>query len=254
MKLRFKILAGFLILAVMLTIAGIWSIYELNSIGSSVKKLLDDNYRSINAAKMMIEALERQDSGVLLLISGKWQEGRTIITAGDSLFQKGFQIAQNNLTITGEQTCVDSIAAKYWIYKALWQRPIVGTQKEGDVNWYLEVIHKSFLDAKFAVDKLMDLNDKVMFQTSSDLQRKANRATMPGIVAILSALLFSLIFSYFVNFYLVSPIVKITSRIRKFVENGLPFDVDIESKDEFLDLANSIKTLCALVKPTERKR
>jgi hypothetical protein len=106
MSLRFKILSGFLILALMLAIAGIWSIYELNSIGTSVQELLDDNYRSIKAAEMMTEALERQDSGILLLLLGKWEEGRRILDSADNLFEKGYQIAENNLTIPGERDFV----------------------------------------------------------------------------------------------------------------------------------------------------
>ena len=61
MGLRTKILSGFLILTMMLVVAGIWSIYELTRVGTSVQRLLDDNYKSINAGKMMIEALERED-------------------------------------------------------------------------------------------------------------------------------------------------------------------------------------------------
>ena len=106
MSLRFKILSGFLILALMLAIAGIWSIYELNSIGTSVQELLDDNYRSIKATEMMTEALERQDSGILLLLLGKWEEGRRILDSADNLFEKGYQIAENNLTIPGERDFV----------------------------------------------------------------------------------------------------------------------------------------------------
>ena len=71
MGLQFKILSGFFILVLMLFIAGLWSIYELNSIGSSVQSILDENYTSIHAAKRMKEALEREDSGVLLLLLGK---------------------------------------------------------------------------------------------------------------------------------------------------------------------------------------
>ena len=77
MGLRTKMLSGFLILTMMLLVAGVWSVYELTTIGSSVQKLLNDNYKSINAGKMMIEALEREDSAVLLLFSGKWQQGRS---------------------------------------------------------------------------------------------------------------------------------------------------------------------------------
>ena len=73
MKLRMKILSGFLILVVMLAVAGIFSIYELMSIRSSVQSLLDDNYESVVAARKMIEALERQDmelaGSIIMLLS-----------------------------------------------------------------------------------------------------------------------------------------------------------------------------------------
>jgi NtrC-family two-component system sensor histidine kinase KinB len=71
MGIRAKILTGFLILAALLLVAGAWSIYELRHIGISVQKILDENYKSIDAAKVMTEALERQDSAILLLLLGK---------------------------------------------------------------------------------------------------------------------------------------------------------------------------------------
>ena len=66
MKLRMKIMSGFLILVIMLALAGIFSIYELTTISSSVQSLLDDNYKSIIAAKKMIEALERHPSAAVV--------------------------------------------------------------------------------------------------------------------------------------------------------------------------------------------
>ena len=94
MKIRTKILLGFLILAVMLAVAGAYSIYELTTIGTSVQKLLDDNYKSINAAKMMIEALEREDSGVLLLLSGKWKQGREISGDDEQMLEDLYLLSQ----------------------------------------------------------------------------------------------------------------------------------------------------------------
>lgn len=247
MHLRLKILSGFFILAFMLLIAGVWSIYELNSIGTSVHKILDENYKSINAAKMMLEGLEREDSATLLLIMGKWQEGRSIIVSGDSLFQSGFQIAKNNLTIAGEKAYLDSIEVRHAAYKNLWRRPIVGTDRQGNLNWYFQELHKAFLNTKSVVNDLMYLNDSTMFRTASNLRNKADRATMPGIVAIISALIFTLVFNYFVNYYMVSPIVRITDNIKKFIERKLPFNIEIETKDELADLADAIKTLTLMV-------
>jgi len=216
MSLRFKILSGFLILALMLAIAGIWSIYELKSVGTFVQELLDENYRSINAAEMMVEALEREDSAILLLLLGKWEEGRKIIDSADDLFERGYQIAENNLTIPSERDFVERIRQRYTVYKNMWGKPIVGTDKEGNLDWYFRGLHAQFLDVKSAVNELKELNEDTLYRTASDLKSRANRAVMPGIVAVISALVFSLIFNYFVNHYMVDPINRMAHGIEDF--------------------------------------
>jgi HAMP domain-containing protein len=251
MGLRIKILSGFLILTAMLFIAGVWSIYELSSIGISVQRLLDDNYKSINAAKTMIEALEREDSAVLLLLSGKWEQGRSIMESADSFFQKGFEVAKNNITIPGEQEYVNDIESNYKTYKALWIKPVVGTKSEGNLSWYFQKVHRAFLDAKISVEKLMTLNDETMYRTASDLKNRAHRAIMPGIVAILSALIFTVIFNYLINYYMVSPIIKITEGIQKFIKGREPFDVKVETQDELYHLVSAIQELCARSRSSE---
>jgi HAMP domain-containing protein len=238
-----KILSGFLILTMMLLVAGVWAVYELSTVGTSVQRLLDDNYKSINAGKMMIEALEREDSAVLLLLSGKWKQGRSIIGSADSLFQQGFRIARNNVTIPGEPARVDAIESRYKAYKDLWIKPIVDTSKQGNLDWYFQKVHQAFLDAKLSVEALMALNDQTMYRTASDLKNRAHRAIMPGIVAILAALIFTVIFNFFVNYYMVSPIIRITKAAQKFMETGEPVSIKVETKDELLDLASSIQRL-----------
>lgn len=245
MGLRLKIFSGFLILTIMLAVAGAWSIYELRTIGASVQELLDDNYKSISAAKTMVEALEREDSALLLLLLGRWEEGRSIMDSADGLFNQGFRVAEGNITIPGEKSYVDDIREKYASYKDLWIRPIVGTQHERDLDWYSQEAHKAFLAVKTSIDKLMTLNDRVMFQTASDLKQRAHRAIMPGIVAILSALVFSFIFTYFINYYVVGPIIRLTKGIHEFLANGVTFAAGIETNDELRDLANSIGDLMA---------
>jgi HAMP domain-containing protein len=243
MKLRLKILLGFLILATMLACAGVVSIYELLSIGSSVNRLLSENYKSIIAAKTMMEALEREDSGVLLLLSGKWQKGRETIESGDRAFQQSFETAKNNITIPGENEYVDRIASRYQIYKDLWLEPVADTEKEHKLDWYFEEIHEAFQAAKRSVEELMMLNDETMYQTASGLHNRANRAIMPGIVAILSSLVFVIIFNYFINYYVVKPINMLVHAVRDNVKTGTPMNVDIETKDELHDLASAIKEL-----------
>lgn len=235
-------------LAVMLAVAGAYSIYELTSISTSVQKLLDDNYKSINAAKQMMEALEREDSGILLLLSGKWKEGRTTIFDAHRNFEKAFDIASHNVTIPGEKDLVDKINAQYQTYRSSWDRPIVGTEYESNPNWYFEKAHRDFTEVKTTVEKLMALNDSAMYQTASTLKNRAHRAVMPGIVAILTALVFTVIFNFFVNLYVVNPILSIIKAIKNFLQSGEPIKLRIDTSDELHELGASIVNLTAMIR------
>lgn len=243
MGIRTKVLYGFLILACMLFLAGGWSVYELTNIGSSVQSLLDDNYRSINAAGIMTEALEREDSAVLLLQSGQLKEGRDIIIKADLSFREGFEIAETNITITGEKEYIERIERSYLKYKNLWEKPIVGTSSEKSLDWYFKNAHPAFMKVKSDLEGLMTLNDRVMYDTASDLKNRAHRAMMPGIIAILSALVFSFVFNYFVNYYLVGPIIRITKGIQGSLDYNKPFDVKIETDDEIRSLSEAIRRM-----------
>ncbi|MBW1999205.1 MAG: hypothetical protein JRJ29_14745 [Deltaproteobacteria bacterium] len=247
MGLRGKTMSGFLILVTMLFLAGVWSVYELRTVGSGVQRLLDENYKSIQAARRMIEALERQDSGVLVLLLGDRKEGRAIINRADALFRDALEVAGGNITIRGESSYVNEIRSKYEAYKTLWSRSIAGTRLERDIDWYFKEVHAAFLEVKKSVQKLMAMNDSVMYDTASNLKNRSHRAVMPGVIAILSALVFSLVFNYFVNYYTVNPIIRMSKGIKEFISNRTPFDIKIESEDELRDLANSIKELSSMV-------
>lgn len=254
MGMRIKILSGFIILSLMLAIAGIWTIYEIKSAGFSVQALLDENYRSINAADDMIEALEREDSAILLLLLGKWDEGRRVLRQADSLFNERLKFAYTNITVPGEQSRLDTISAMYNQYKKLWQRPIVNTPHEGNIEWYFSSIHTRFLTVKASVQELNNMNRNAMYQTASKLKQRSDQAVMPGLIAIISALLFSIIFTFFVNHYMINPIIKITDRVERFISKKTPYDIQIESHDEIANLSESISHLCAYVQGQETSR
>jgi hypothetical protein len=251
-KVRTKILLGFLILAIMLAVAGAYSIYELTTISTSVQKLLDDNYRSINAAKQMIESLEREDSGVLLLLLGKWKEGRATIVDAHKNFKIAFDIADTNLTIPGEKDYIDKIRDSYENYRDNWDRPIVGTEYEGNLNWYFEKVHRDFTQVKKVVEDLMTINDNAMYETASILKNRAHQAIIPGIVAISAALVFVIIFNFFVNVYIVNPIISMIKSIERFLQKGEAIKLNIDTRDELHDLAASIANLTRMARNSKQ--
>ena len=244
MGLRWKILSGFLILSLMLVLAGAWSIVQIRGVGLSVREILDDNYRSIQAAKAMLESLEREDSGVLLLLLGERKEGRATLAAADSVFAENLRFAGGNVTMPGEQARIDSLRASYEAYRTLWREEIVGTEREGNLNWYTGPMQAAFEHAKDSINALMTLNDRGMYETASQLQEHAKRAAMPGTVAIVSAVVFSLLFSSFVQVYMVRPLLRITEATVDFAVKGKEFDVSVRTGDEIERLASAVRDLC----------
>jgi len=193
MKIRKQILLGFLFLAVMLTLTGIWSVYELRPFDKNIPKFFDDNYTSINAAKKMTEALEREDKTILLILSGGPEKGGAILNSAHQLFQAGYKMAENHLTVPGGQACLDDIKSKYIMYEKLLGQMVLPDKNEKDLDWYFKEVLKAFSEVKDSVEKLKTLNEKTMYETASSLKKKALSAMMPNIVAILSTLVFTVV-------------------------------------------------------------
>ena len=250
MKIRFKILAGFVLLITMLFIAGSMSIYEFLRISKLVNTLIEDNYKTIEASKSMMEALEREDSGILLLLIGKWKEGRQIIHSADSLFNSAFNIAKNNITENNEDRYIEKIGTSYLDFKKKWEPPIVGTNKERDINWYFIELHSNFLLVKSEVNALMALNQDSMHEEASKMKEQAHRAIMPGIVAIISALIFLVIFNFFISKYYVKPIKDLIHSLKKCNSQTQNFNAGISTNDELKELEKEIQNLIYRIKQT----
>lgn len=243
MGIRAKIMSGFLILAAMLLVAGAWSIYELKNIGLSAQNILDENYKSIDAAKGMLESLEREDSAVLLLLLRKRDEGLAILKVADENFRKAHEIARNNITIPGEQGYVDAVEKTYAAYRELWLQFAASPSFRGNLDWYFREVNPTFHKAKLAVSDLMNLNNQAMYKTASHVEARAHRATMPGIIAMVSAFIFAIVFSFLINLYVINPIVRLTSGIRDYLDHGKTLNVPVESEDEISKLVSSVEQL-----------
>lgn len=110
-------MAGFMLLASLLLVAGAISVYEFTNLSNSVNSLIEDNYKTINATQSMLESLEREDSGILMLLLGKWDEGRAILNSADSSFRSALNIAMGNQTEKDEDIFVAAVNKSYLIYK-----------------------------------------------------------------------------------------------------------------------------------------
>jgi NtrC-family two-component system sensor histidine kinase KinB len=75
MALKKKILIGYGVAFVVMGWVVVWAVANLVSLGQASNAILRENYWSILAAENMVDALERQDSTILLLFLGDPAKG-----------------------------------------------------------------------------------------------------------------------------------------------------------------------------------
>jgi len=253
MKLRLKILGGFLTMAFMLLIATAWSVIEVRSFGTTFDEALQNNYKSIAAAKSMKEALEREDSALLLLLLENDQRARKILYVADSLFVNNFIVAKSNITINGEEELINAIDEKYSDYKKKWD-DVIRNGIGNKLDWYFQNTHESFLSLMNSIDELTSLNDNQLYSTAVQVNDRSRRALMPGVIALIAMIVFTILFNYFINLYIVTPIVEITKRAKNFIEHRTQYDYHVATNDEISKLTDTITILCSHVQAEESDR
>lgn len=243
LKLKTKLLAGFMLLVSLLIVAGSVSILEFIKLSTSFTAILENNYKSIEASKTMLEALEREDSGILLLLLGEWEKGRTILRESDKVFIEAHNVAKNNITEENEAELIAEIQSKYIQYKEKWARPIVDTFKEGNIDWYQNNAHQEFIQLKKTINQLMTINQESLYDEATILRDNGHRAVMPGIISLIGAIIFSLLLNFYLNQQFISPIKELTKTIKRFNPGDYQVHSKNKSKDEIFQLEVEINDM-----------
>lgn len=244
MGIRFKVIAGFIILALLLVISGLISIYELTKLGNYVNTLLVENYRSIDYARDMSNSLEKQKKAFIMAIGGENEKALSLYNASKTDFEENLRKASNNLTIPGEVNHVDSIAILFSTYTPTAEAFIKNS--DSNINTYLIDIQPKVGLIQDKITDLLTINQQNFVQTASLLEKSPYRTILPGLLVVITSIVFSIIFYYMILYYMVKPIIRVTKGINDFVKYKKPFEVSIETKDELNDLKESVKNLITI--------
>lgn len=243
-KLRLKILAGFMLMAIMMAAAGSLSIFEFVKLSNSVSTIIENNYKSIELAKKMMEALEREDSGILLVLLDQEEEGRKTIAEGDSIFLTALHAAKQNITEPNEAYLLDQVGESYYRYKsALWT---IKRQQDIDqlpIHLYKELVYHQFNEVKTAVNVHLELNQSNMFSTANNLRERAYRSFMPGLVGVIGAVIFALLYQFVISRYVINPMQALMSAINEVHRRNEYLHTNIDNNDELKQVEKEINAM-----------
>lgn len=244
MSLKRKILVGYGVAFALMAVVVVWAVANLVSLGRASDAILRENYRSILAAENMINALERQDSGVLLMLLGNRDEGVAQFRTNEAAFLEWLGRAKDNITIDGEAELVESIESSYGDYREIPAKlsPAAGSQAAA-TRFYEESVSNVFLRVREHCVELRALNEKTMYAASLRAGRVAERAIWSTATVAGSALVLALVFSLLMADRIVRPLGRFMDAARRISEGDYEVTVPVDTGDELGHLAREFNRM-----------
>lgn len=247
MSLKKKILTGYGVAFALMGLVVAWAVMNLVSLGRATDAILRENYRSILAAENMVDALERQDSGILLLFLGDSESGIAQFRENEAVFLEWLARAKDNVTIEGEEELVRSIETFY----AGFRKQFSALTDAGDkrpplsVSTYRESVHPLFIKVREVCVKLRHLNEETMYAASLRAGRVAHRAIWSTVLVAAAALAVALIFSILLAERMVQPIRSFMKAARKISAGDYGVRIPVETGDELGNMASEFNEMAA---------
>ena len=248
--LRTKILLGYgaslFIMAVILALA----IVLLWRLGRASDAILQDNYLSTLAAENMINEIERQDSGVLLILLNFKDLGFKEFRASEVSFLQWLGRAKDNITVPGEKEVVEAIEQDYTHYLDEVSQLHLG--QDGDheqvVAKYHDKVLPRFRTIRDTCINLRNLNHEAMFTASNQARRLAGQAipliSLIGAVAMLIGVSFSLFLSRLIS----RPVTELKNAALHLAQGEYAVQVPVRGNDELALLAESFNLMADKLK------
>ncbi|SLM32611.1 Multi-sensor signal transduction histidine kinase [Desulfamplus magnetovallimortis] len=248
MTLKKKILIGYGVAFLLMGLVVAWSVTNLVSLGKASGAILSENYRSILAAENMVDALERQDSGILLIYLGDEEKGISQFRENEAIFLEWLVRAKDNITIKGEADLVKDIELDYAAYRQYFSRwrDFQNNEKQLSLSEsYHESVYPLFTKVREECIDLRHLNEETMYAASVKAGIAARRAIWSTSLVAGSALIVALIFSLFLAERLVRPIRRFMEASRNISKGDYTVQVPVETGDELGKLAQEFNEMAS---------
>jgi two-component system, NtrC family, sensor histidine kinase KinB len=248
MTLKKKIWIGYGVVFALMGLVVAWAVMNLVSLGKATDAILSENYRSILAAENMVDSLERQDSGILLMLLSDAEKGITQFRENEAVFLEWLARAKDNITIIGEAELVRSIEEDYANFRRRFSSltDMRHTAKSPvQTSSYHETVYPLFSRVRDACINLRNLNEETMYTASVRAGTVAQRAIWSTMFVAASALIVALIFSLLLAERIVRPTRHFMEASRKISEGDYAVRVPVETGDELGRLADEFNRMAA---------
>ncbi|MBE9048137.1 HAMP domain-containing protein [Pleurocapsales cyanobacterium LEGE 10410] len=245
MKLRNKILLGYSLPLALVVLVGGWGITNLLRLGQASKAILQENYNSILAAENLIDALERQDSAILLFLLENRDRGSQQFRQNQIEFLKWLGRAEGNITIAGEEEIIARLEQFYQDYLEAFLQLQQGNSSTEEYYATILPIFEEILDISV---QLLLINQETMEAASENAQQISQQAIWSMVLLGTTAAGIGIGFSLLLTRRIVQPLSAMTTATEKIAQGEYNIALQVKSQDELGMLAREINTMSQKLK------
>lgn len=253
LKLKFKklgikrkVLLGCIVLAIILFFSSLISVFEFTKMNRYVSGVIADNIRSINAARDLLSVSEQYNISLmngLVLDSTGGQEA--VPVAREEELIASFENLSRSFVTPEEQASADSVLYAYAAYmqvvaeaEQMWEHDYEARQ-----HWFFNRLQPVYLKFRGYMMQLTSVCQDALIESSQDIREGTYRSLMPGLVSVLVGMIMVLLFNYFLNYYLINPLLRVTGGIKGYRYHGRGYEVRLDNDDELEELNEAVGDL-----------
>lgn len=244
MKIKRKIRSGFVIIAAILLLSSLIAIYEFITMRNNISQLVLINVSSINISDSLQDVCDEYAVNLLESLNDEYKPAIPNV-AEDTRFLDQLRNLQGIANNPRELEVADTVKSAFVAYVHMMaQAPHVWLgHYEDRREWYFKSFYPSYVRLGKYIRKLSSTSQELLSENSINLSESFYRSIMPCIVAVCSGIVLIFLFNYFVNYYILTPLIKIGRGISLYLKAGKRYDLKLENDDELAELNDNVAQL-----------
>ena len=255
-SIKRKVSAGFAVLAFILFFSSIVSLYEFTRMNRVLSHQIEENVNSVNVGRDLIMLTEEYNLDVLNALSlpdATEASMDRFRAAFDENFVKEFGETMEDMrrsftarTTFSEKNYADSVLLAYTAYMQVLRegRDVAAEDYQERQNWYFNRLQPFYIKLRDYIQSLTKASQQALIDNSQKVDATFYRSITPAIASVVVGLLVVLLFNYFLNFYLINPLIRIGKGIGSYRNYRKSYTVEIENKhDELAELNANVRDL-----------
>ena len=244
MAIKKKISLGFVVIGTILLVSSAISIYEFVRMRSTVSNLINDNISAINTATALMEVTDEYNYELLEALG----DDLLLVDPGDkndSRFKDYLSGLKENFTTETERQYADSVLFAYTTYIIIMNDAHEVWQEDYSVRrtWYFNKLYPVYVKLKGYLQQLSLTSQEALAENSLTMTDSFYRSIMPGVVAVAAGIVLVFLFNYFIGFYFISPLLRISQGISDYLSRKKSYSVSVDTDEELMALNDNVKEL-----------